>query len=596
MREFAVPPAVEVPGDHTTTTALWDNAENFPDAALFAVRSGSQWRDVSAREFRDQVVAVAKGLAAGGVNPGDRVGLMSRTRYEWSLLDYAIWTAGAITVPVYDSSSAEQIKWMLSDSGAVACITELDKHAASLETVRGDLPELANTWQIEDGAIDRLIALGENFTGDIEERRTSRRADDVATIVYTSGTTGRPKGCQLTHLNLVADIGNVLPSVQSMFNEQSTTLMFLPLAHVLARIIQVGCVQARVRVGHLSDNKELVPSLATFRPTFLIAVPRVFEKVYNGAEQTAIDGGKARIFYPAVRTAIAYSKSLDTGGPSLGLRLKHALFDRLVYKRLRTVMGGRCQHAISGGAPLGERLAHFFRGIGVTVYEGYGLTETSPVVSLNLDHALRIGTVGKPTPGTSIRIADNGELLIKGPQVFSGYWANDAATAEMFDDDGWLHSGDIAEIDNDGYLRITGRSKEIIVTAGGKNVAPAPLEDIIRAHPLVGQALVVGDAQPFIGALISLDPEALPGWLERHGRAEDTPIAELANDPAVRADIDAAIADANKTVSHAEAIKKYRILPAALTEETGEVTPKQSVKRNVVLEKYASEFEAIYSS
>jgi long-chain acyl-CoA synthetase len=355
-------------------------------------------------------------------------------------------------------------------------------------------------------------------------------------------------------------------------------------------------VQARVQVGHIGDPKDLVATLPGFRPTFLVAVPRVFEKVYNGAQQKAVDGGKGKIFEKATQTAIEYSKSLDTGGPGLMLKLKHAVFDKLVYVKLRTLMGGRCNSAISGGAPLGDRLAHFFRGVGVTIYEGYGLTETSPVVSINLDNALRIGTVGRPTPGTSIKIADDGELLIKGPQVFGGYWNHPASTTESFDADGWLKSGDIAEIDSDGYLKITGRSKEIIVTAGGKNVAPAPLEDVVRAHPLVGQCLVVGDAKPFISALIALDPEALPSWLERHQRPADTPISDLVEDADVLAEVEAAVADANATVSKAESIKKFRILPAALTEATGEVTPKQSVKRNVVLEKYAAEFEAIYSS
>ncbi|GAA4924761.1 long-chain acyl-CoA synthetase [Stackebrandtia albiflava] len=596
MREFAVPPAVEIPDDHNTTTALWDNAARNPDGLLFAVPAGSGWRDVTNRQFRDEVTAVAKGLAASGVKPGDRVGLMSRTRYEWSVLDYAIWTAGAVTVPIYDSSSAEQIRWILSDSGAVACITELPPHSRLVESVQDTIPTVTHTWEIEGGALDTLKAAGEGFDGDIEERRLSAKASDLATIVYTSGTTGRPKGCELTHLNLVADIANVLPSVSSMFNSSSTTLMFLPLAHVLARIIQVGCVQAEVQVGHISDRTQLVQTLPTFRPTFLVAVPRVFEKVYDGARQKAVDGGKGKIFEKAAQTAIDYSKSLDTGGPGLMLKLKHALFDKLVYVKLRTLMGGRCGSAISGGAPLGERLAHFFRGVGVTIYEGYGLTETSPVVSINLDDALRIGTVGRPTPGTSIRIADDGELLIKGPQIFKGYWNNPQATAESFDAEGWLKSGDIAEIDADGYLKITGRSKEIIVTAGGKNVAPAPLEDVVRAHPLVGQCLVVGDAKPFISALIALDHETLPAWLERHDRPADTPISELTEDPVIRAEIEAVVAEANATVSKAESIKKFRILPAALTEATGEVTPKQSVKRNVVLEKYAAEFEALYSS
>lgn len=596
VREFSVPPAVEVPDNDNATTAMWNNAEQHPNAPLFAVPDGAGWRDITTAQFRDEVTEVAKGLAALGVKPGDRVGLMSRTRYEWSVMDYAIWVAGAVTVPIYDSSSAEQIRWILSNSEAVACMTELPAHTRLVDSIREAIPTVSNVWEIESGGVQTLKDAAAKFDGDINERRLSAKADDLATIVYTSGTTGLPKGCELTHRNLIADIGNVLPSVSSMFNDTSTTLMFLPLAHVLARIIQVGCVQARVQVGHISDHKDLVATLPGFRPTFLVAVPRVFEKVYNGAQQKAVDGGKGKIFNAAAQTAIAYSKALDTGGPGMGLKLKHAIFDRLVYSKIRTLMGGRCDKAISGGAPLGERLAHFFRGAGVTVYEGYGLTETSPVVSINLDNALRIGTVGKPTPGTSIRIADNGELLIKGPQVFRGYWRNADDTTDSFDDEGWLKTGDVATIDEDGYLKITGRTKEIIVTAAGKNVAPAPLEDIVRAHPLVGQVLVVGDAKPFISALVALDHETLPAWLERNNRPVETPISDLVDDPQIRAEIDTAIAAANETVSKAEEIKVYRILPAALTLETGEVTPKQSVKRNVVLEKYAADFEAIYNA
>lgn len=596
MREFSVPPAVEVPDNDNATTAMWNNAEQHPNAPLFAVPDGAGWRDITTAQFRDEVTEVAKGLAALGVKPGDRVGLMSRTRYEWSVMDYAIWVAGAVTVPIYDSSSAEQIRWILSNSEAVACMTELPAHTRLVDSIREAIPTVSNVWEIESGGVQTLKDAAAKFDGDINERRLSAKADDLATIVYTSGTTGLPKGCELTHRNLIADIGNVLPSVSSMFNDTSTTLMFLPLAHVLARIIQVGCVQARVQVGHISDHKDLVATLPGFRPTFLVAVPRVFEKVYNGAQQKAVDGGKGKIFNAAAQTAIAYSKALDTGGPGMGLKLKHAIFDRLVYSKIRTLMGGRCDKAISGGAPLGERLAHFFRGAGITVYEGYGLTETSPVVSINLDNALRIGTVGKPTPGTSIRIADNGELLIKGPQVFRGYWRNADDTTDSFDDEGWLKTGDVATIDEDGYLKITGRTKEIIVTAAGKNVAPAPLEDIVRAHPLVGQVLVVGDAKPFISALVALDHETLPAWLERNNRPVETPISDLVDDPQIRAEIDTAIAAANETVSKAEEIKVYRILPAALTLETGEVTPKQSVKRNVVLEKYAADFEAIYNA
>lgn len=595
MREFDVPAVAQLTDEHNTTTELWKNADADPDTVLFSVPDGDGWKDVTTAQFRDQVTAVAKGLAATHVKPGDRVGLMSRTRYEWTLFDYAIWTAGGVTVPLYDTSSAEQVKWILSDSGAVASIAELPEHAAVVETARKDASDLAEVWQIEDGAVETLVEAGKKFDGDIDERRNSRTYDDLATIVYTSGTTGQPKGCELTHGNLVADISNILPSLDTLFRPGSSTLMFLPLAHVLARIIQVGSVQAQVRVGHISDRTKLVESLPGFAPTFLVAVPRVFEKVYHGAEQKADDNGKGKIFRAAAQTAVDYSKALDTGGPGIGLKLKHALYDKLVYGKLRAVLGGNCYDAVSGGAPLGERLAHFFRGVGVTIYEGYGLTETSPIISVNLEDGYRIGTVGKPIPGTSVRIADDGELHVKGPQVFKGYWNNKAATDEILDADGWLKTGDIAEVDDDGYLKITGRSKEIIVTSGGKNIAPAPMEDVVRSHPLVGQCLVVGDGKPFITALVSLDHETLPAWLERTGRPADTSIADLSEDSEVVAEVQKAVDQANAKVSKAEAIKTFRILPAALTEDSGEITPKQSVKRSVVLKKYAAEFEALYS-
>ena len=596
MREFSVPRAVTVPDDANLTDPLWFNAEHHPDSVLFAKpgEDGS-WTDVTSTEFRDEVVEVALGLVAAGINPGDRIGLMSATRYEWTLLDYAIWAVGAVSVPVYETSSADQTRWILSNSEAVACIAEKPSHMAIIAEVRDELPELKQVWSIDGGDIDALKTDGRTASADIGELRRSAKADDLATIIYTSGTTGRPKGCMLTHRNMYSDISNTITGVTSMFREDATTLLFLPLAHSFARIIQLGCLEARVRLGHAPDPRKIIELLPSFRPTFLLAVPRVFEKVYNGARQKAADSGKGNVFEWAARTAIAYSEALDSGGPGIGLRIKHAIADKLVYGKLRTALGGRCDRAISGGAPLGERLAHFFRGIGVTVYEGYGLTETSPVISLNLDTAARIGTVGRPVPNTTIRIADDKELLVKGDQVFKGYWKNQEATDETIVD-GWLHTGDQASIDEDGFLRITGRKKEIIVTAGGKNVAPAPLEDVIRAHPLVSQALVIGDAQPFVAALVAIDGEALPGWLERNGKPKDTPIAELRDDPELNAEVESAIKAANATVSKAEGIKTYRILPADLTEATGEVTPKQSVKRNVVLKKYAGEVDAIYNA
>ncbi len=595
MREFSVPPVATIGDAANLTDPVWDNAAAAPDTVQFARRTGAGWQDVTCAEFRDEVVAVARGLIAAGIAPGDRVALMSKTRYEWTLLDYAIWTAGAVTVPIYETSSAEQIRWILADSGAVACIAETAAHLATVESLRAELPDLRELWQIDSGAVDSLVARGADVPAEqVEQRRRSAGADDLATIIYTSGTTGRPKGCLLTHRNMYTDIANAVPGLPNLFHESASTLLFLPLAHSFARLIQIGVVYARCRMGHTPDIKNLVADLGEFQPTFVLSVPRVFEKVYNTARQRAHADGKGAIFDRAERVAVAYSESLDTGGPGLLLRAQHALLDRLVYARLRAALGGRCTDAISGGAPLGPRLAHFFRGIGVTVYEGYGLTETSPAVAVNLQKALKIGTVGRPLPGVTVRIADDGEIMINGDIVFQGYWNNVEATAEALAEDRWFHTGDLGELDDDGFLRITGRKKEIIVTAGGKNVAPAVLEDRLRAHPLISQCMVVGDRQPFIAVLITIDEEAWPAWLAANGKPADATVAQLRDDEALRAEVQKAIDAANEAVSHAEAIKAFRILSRDWGEATGEITPSLKVKRNVVLKEYADEIAAIY--
>ncbi|NJP33464.1 AMP-dependent synthetase/ligase [Micromonospora thermarum] len=597
MREFSVPPIVTVGDSANLTDPVWDNAEVAPDAVQF-VRPGPEGArvEVTCRQFRDEVVAVARGLVAAGVQPGARVALMSRTRYEWTLLDYAIWAAGAVTVPIYETSSAEQAAWILSDSGAVAALVETNAHATLVAGVRDRVPELANVWQFDLGAVDELVAAGAAVDpAEIERRRAAVRSGDLATIIYTSGTTGRPKGCMLTHRNMYADIANAVPVLPNLFRENASTLLFLPLAHAFARLIQIGVVQARATMAHCADTKNLVAELQAFRPTFVLSVPRVFEKVYNAAKQKAEADGKGKIFARAEAVAIAYSEALETpAGPGLALRAQHALFDRLVYRKLRAALGGRCRDAISGGAPLGARLGHFFRGIGVTICEGYGLTETSPAAAANLPDATRIGTVGRPLPGVTIRIEDDGEILIAGDLIFKGYWRNEVATGEALTDDGWFRTGDLGQLDSDGYLSITGRKKEIIVTAGGKNVAPAVLEDQVRAHPLISQCVVVGDRQPFIAALVTVDEEALPKWLEAAGLPADTPVQQLCEHPELRAEIQTAIDAANQVVSKAEAIKVFRILPRDFTEATGELTPSLKVKRQVVHKSYAAEIADIY--
>ena len=596
MQEFSVPSVATVAATTNLTDPVWVNAAEAPDVVQFSRRDGNGWRDVTCAAFRDDVVGLAKGLIAAGIQAGDRVALMSRTRYEWTLADYAIWSTGAVTVPIYETSSAEQVAWILSDSGAVACFVETPAHAAIVDEGRGRLTDLRDVWAIDGGDIARLVERGAATTDPvIHERRAAVEADDIATIIYTSGTTGRPKGCVLTHRNMYSDIANAIPGLQNLFREGASTLLFLPLAHSFARLIQIGVVTARARTRHTADIKNLVDELADFRPTFVLAVPRVFEKVYNTARQRAHADGKGPIFDRADRTAVAFSEALDTaGGPGLGLRLRHKLFDRLVYTKLRAALGGQCTAAISGGAPLGGRLAHFFRGIGVTVFEGYGLTETSPAAAVNLEHAIRLGTVGRPLPGVTIRVADDGEILIRGDLVFQGYWRNPAASAEALVD-GWFRTGDLGSLDTDGYLRITGRKKELLVTAAGKNVAPAVLEDRLRAHPLVSQAMVVGDGKPFIAALVTIDDEAWPKWLAENGLPADATVEDMRADERVRSAISAAIAEANKAVSHAEAIKSFRILPHDWSEQTGELTPSLKLKRNVVMKEYADEIAAIYS-
>ncbi|MGW0218572.1 AMP-dependent synthetase/ligase [Micromonospora chokoriensis] len=602
MREFSVPPIVTVGDAANLTDPVWDNAEVAPDAVQFARPvpdadgTVTTWTDVTCLQFRDEVAAVARGLIAAGVEPGVRVGLMSRTRYEWTLLDYAIWAVGAVTVPIYETSSAEQAAWILEDSNAVGVVVETEAHANLVAGVRHRLPELNSVWQIDSGAVEELVTTGAQVElADVERRRKAVRADDVATIIYTSGTTGRPKGCVLTHRNMYADIANAVPVLPNLFNAGATTLLFLPLAHAFARLIQIGVVQARATMAHCADTKNLVAELQAFRPTFVLSVPRVFEKVYNAAKQKAEADGKGGIFARAEQVAIAYSEALETrGGPGLALRAQHAVFDRLVYRKLRAALGGRCRDAISGGAPLGARLGHFFRGIGVTVLEGYGLTETSPAAAANLPTGTRIGTVGRPLPGVTVRIEDDGEILISGELVFQGYWRNEAATAETISSDGWFRTGDLGNLDADGYLSITGRKKELIVTAGGKNVAPAVLEDLVRAHPLISQCVVVGDAKPFIAALVTVDEEALPTWLENAGMPADTSVEHLREHGGLRQEIQTAIDTANQAVSKAEAIKVFRVLPRDFTEATGELTPSLKVKRQVVHKTYAAEIADIY--
>jgi len=585
----------QLPETGNLTDDIVVNAHEHPEAIAFRRRTADGWAPVTTSTFLDEVRAVARGFVAAGLNPGDRVALISKTRYEWTVLDYALWTAGLISVPIYETSSAEQIQWILSDSAARAVVTETQDHTARVAQVREGLTELHHVWSIDESGLSTLTTLGEDIDpAELEVRRTALTPASPATLIYTSGTTGRPKGCLLTHGNFMYEVGTAVDELERLFDaEGSSTLLFLPLAHVFARIIQIGCVKARVQMGHASDIRTLLPDFEAFRPTFILAVPRVFEKVFNTASQRAVADGKGRAFQRAADIAIAWSRAQDERGPGPLLRAQHALFDRLVYRKLRTALGGQCQYAVSGGAPLGERLGHFYRGIGVTILEGYGLTETTAALTVNLPDAQKVGSVGRPLAGTAVRVAEDGELLFRGGQVFREYWNNPEATAGAKDAEGWFHTGDIGEIDSEGFVRITGRKKEILVTAGGKNVAPAVLEDRMRAHALVDQVMVVGDGQPFVAALVTIDEEAFESWLSRTGKSGS--IADHVNDPDLLAEIQVAVDDANSAVSKAESVRKFVVLPTAWTEEGGQLTASLKLKRNVVMRECADDVERLYA-
>jgi long-chain acyl-CoA synthetase len=599
MQELSVPVAYGVKPDDNVTDDLFTNAESWPGSVGLKRKLNGTWQPVTWREFAEQVRAVAAGFIAAGIQPGDRVALMSRTRFEWTLIDYAILTAGGVTVPIYPTSSAEQVEWILRDSGAVAVIAETGDHAQMLVSLRASLPVLTHVWEIDGGrlgGLDDIKARGAEVTpGQIEDRRRTRGAADLAKVVYTSGTTGRPKGCMLSHGNIVANTRNCMlnDGFTKVFNENSSTLLFLPLAHSYAQLIQYCAIYSRAVLG-LVDMADAVAELPSYRPTVVLSVPRLWEKAYNTAKRTAGTGARGKIFARAEATAIAYSQALDTGGPGLMLRLEHAGYDRVVYGRLRAALGGHVQYAWSAAAPLGTRLGHFFRGCGINVLEGYGLTETSPATNSNTLDAQRIGTVGRPIPGCTIRIAPDGEVLVKGHMVFQGYWNNEAATKEIIDEDGWLHTGDLGALDDKGFLAITGRKKDLIVTATGKNVAPAVLEDRLRAHWLVSQCLVVGDARPYIAALVAADADALAQWKAENGKPETATVGDLAQDPALRLEFQSAVDDANKAVSHAEAIKRFAILEVDFTEAGGQLTPTMKVRRQVIMEQFAAQITALY--
>lgn len=595
-RHATPPNAGPVAPDHgSAARLLGDRVRLTPDRPILAQRHGDTWTTFTAAETLARVRGIAKGFVAAGLEPGAHVAILSRTRLEWTLVDFAVWTAGLVSVPVYETSSPDQVRWILSDSESVAIVVEQEEHARRVASIAPDLPSLGQHWTIDGGGLDDLTRLGEDVTDDELDARTANvHGHDDATIIYTSGSTGRPKGCVLRHDNFTATVEGASEAMPEVVADGASTLLFIPLAHVFARFIAAMSVSAGVLVGHEPDTKDLMRAVSTFKPTFLLAVPRVFEKIYNSAEQKADLGGKGRIFRAAADTAVAHSEALAAGRVPFLLGLKFKLFDRLVYAKLRDALGGRVEYAVSGSAPLSPRLSHFFRSIGVLILEGYGLTETTAPATVNRARELRIGTVGRALPGIEVRIADDGEILIRGVDVFDRYWRNDEATEHAFAD-GWFRTGDLGRIDADGVLTVTGRAKELIVTASGKNVAPAPLEDGIREHPLIGQVVVVGEGKPFVAALVTLDREMLPGWCESRGITPALSGHEAAYDERVLSAVQEAIDAANGRVSRAESVRSFTILDTDLTEASGHLTPKLTIKRSVILKDFAADIDHIYS-
>ena len=594
MNEISIPAIVPIASAGNLTKLISERALLEPERIMLSRALGDGWQSVTAKELETQIKATAKGLVAAGINIGDRIAIMSRTRYEWTILDFAIWYAGGCVVPIYDTSSAEQIDWILNDSGAVAIIVETPALQDLVKTAQPSHTKQA--WTITENILATLAKDGASVSDEeIEKRRGALLPESLATLIYTSGTTGKPKGVQITHANFLFECENVVQAASDLFLKPGgSTLLFLPVAHVFGRMVQIGAVAAGLHLAHCSDPVGRLPiDLASFKPTFVLAVPRIFEKVYNGAEARADAAGKGKIFRKAADVAIAYSQGIESGRISPLLRLKHGLFDKLVFSKIRTGLGGRVEAAISGGAPLGERLGHFYRGAGITILEGYGLTETTAGATLNLTSKIKVGSVGRPIPGTTIKIADDGEVLIKGPIVMQGYWKNEAANAEVFSGDRWFHSGDLGKLDDEGFLYIVGRKKELIVTAGGKNVAPTVLEDRLRAHPLISQCMVVGDNQPFIASLITIDQDALKTWVAAN-KKEGASLADLTNDPDLIAVVQTAVDEANKAVSRAESIRKFKILPTDFTIASGQLTAKLSLKRHVIGKEFASEIAALF--
>ncbi|QIY56174.1 long-chain fatty acid--CoA ligase [Streptomyces sp. RPA4-5] len=609
VREVYVPPLAPPVRSGSLGDLPFVNAHEAPgDVVLARKQPSGIWRDISAAEFAAEVRAVAKGLLASGLRPGDRLAIMARTTYEWTLVDFAAWAAGLVTVPLYPTSSAHQAQWILHDSGARACVVEGVDEARLISGLRAELPVLDHLWQFDTGAVSQLVAAGRDIPDEaVDQCRAATGPYALATLIYTSGTTGRPKGCALTHANFFAEVDNAVellhPVFKSVSEEPAATLLFLPLSHVFGRMVAVGCLRARVRLGHAPSiqTDDLLADLAGFRPTFLLAIPYVLEKVYNTGRATAEKMGRSSSFDRAARIARSYGEAIEakehgTGaGPGVALKAARKLYDPLVYRRIRAALGGKVRHVLCGGSPLGRRLAAFYTGAGIEIFEGYGLTESTAAATITPPLRPRIGTVGWPLPGSAVRIADDGEILLYGGHIFSGYWDAALGAARPVTDQGWLATGDLGALDPDGYLTITGRKKELIVTTGGKNVAPAPLEDRLRSHPLVGQCLVIGDNRPYITALITLEPDGLAHWRQMN-KKQDLPPERLVRDERLLADIQRAVDDANELVSRAESIRRFAVLPVDFTEESGHLTPSLKLRRAAVVRDFAKDIAALYES
>lgn len=589
VKQFTNPVKEPIDSDINLFDLLDNRAKRDPEGAMIEYKGDDgTWHPYSAQVFRDMVIDLAKGLVGLGVNKGDSVAIVSRTRWEWTALDMAIMSIGALTVPVYETNSASQVSWIFNDSKVTLAIAEDDGQRDKIESVRDEVPTLRNVFVIEAGGLNAIKTYGESVTdAEFWEYKEASHGDDRATIVYTSGSTGTPKGVELTHRNfafLVLSALQYMPRAGAWPNRR--LLLFLPLSHVFARFLEFFSFGGTISLALSSNMKTMVKDFETFGPTLLLAVPRVYEKVYNAASQRAGTGFAGKMFMRAAENAREWSKAEQKGEqlPITG-RIAHAFYEQVVYKKIRTIFGPNADFAITGGAPMDSELSHFFNGIGMPVLEGYGMTETCGPVCVSLPEDNRIGTIGMPMCGITAGIAEDGELVVKGPLVCKGYHNNPGVTTQQITD-GWLHTGDLGDISEDGFISITGRKKDLIITAGGKNVSPGPLEASVMTSPVVNQCLVIGDKKPFVAALVTLDLADANNWLESQGAKPEPDLASLAKNAIVHAEVERAVNAANEGVSRAESIRKFEILPDEFTEANGMLTPSLKTRRAQIVEHY----------